>query len=488
MKFFTAFVCLLLLVQAGQVFSQQTAFKQTGFEQTGFIQTALEQTASREASPDLTEKRDAGGTIVHGLIAAGETLISHALFMAGNRIYGYSWASPNLRPIRYNLTVPWEWEDTDGFLVNNFGHPFQGALYFTAGRANGFGFYPSALFNTFGSFTWEAFAESNPASINDFYYTTISSMAAGEMIYRLYVEACASGIPWGLALFINPMAGLHRLITGWTPPDAPKNLYELRIFAGGGYANLNSEISNGAEKIFAYKGGFGDIGFRAIYGNPFEQDTMVPYRHFEFTLSFGMNPLKYMDTRLISDGYLFSFSPVYTEKDMMSTGLSLHLDYISQGDFSMFDSGNDQSGNALDWTIKYRHVFTGNVSAQAKLHGGFTFLGVSQYYSPLAGKKLLKHYGYGLNAKTYFSLDLTKFGRFEFSGLFYSLWTYPGTSEVSKGFVYWLFADLTYSCLITQHFSAGVTGFLALERGTYRGFPGTNKMNKTAKLFVAWEL
>ena len=37
----------------------------------------------------------------------------------------------------------WEW-DLDDFTVNQFGHPYQGNNYFTAGRANGLDYWESA--------------------------------------------------------------------------------------------------------------------------------------------------------------------------------------------------------------------------------------------------------------------------------------------------------------------------------------------------------
>ena len=42
----------------------------------------------------------------------------------------------NPHSIKRNLTHRWWW-DTDDFASNQFGHPYQGSLYFNAGRANG---------------------------------------------------------------------------------------------------------------------------------------------------------------------------------------------------------------------------------------------------------------------------------------------------------------------------------------------------------------
>jgi hypothetical protein len=78
-----------------------------------------------------------------------------------------------------NLRHGFEW-DYNGFKVNQFGHPYQGSLYFNAGRANGLSFWESAPLVAFGSATWEYFGERNYAAINDFVTTTMGGMALGE--------------------------------------------------------------------------------------------------------------------------------------------------------------------------------------------------------------------------------------------------------------------------------------------------------------------
>ena len=82
-----------------------------------------------------------------------------------------------------NMKRGWEW-DLDEFTVNQFGHPYQGNNYFTAGRANGLSYWESAALTAFGSGTWEYFGETNQASLNDFINTTLGGIALGEMFHR----------------------------------------------------------------------------------------------------------------------------------------------------------------------------------------------------------------------------------------------------------------------------------------------------------------
>jgi len=437
---------------------------------------------------DVPESRSVGDTIIHGLIASGEALLSNGIVMMFNGfVMQSSWAFPTTKSIRGNFTIPWGWEDTDGFKVNNFGHPYQGSLYFNAGRVNGFGFYESVFFSAFGSFTWEAFFESNHASINDFFTTVPGSLAVGEMLYRLYIEARSAGIPAPIAFFINPMAGFHSLVTGWKPPSTGRNLFQFQTYLSGGYAQTYYSLPDNDHEIFSFKGPYTEVGFNTVYGNPFEQDTKIPYRHFELAMSFGFDLGNYMGIRVISDGYLFSFSPIYTDTNSMSMGLTFNFDFVSMGEFSIYNGTIDQSSSALNWTLKYQRIFSQNTVMQIKYHAGFTFFGVSNYYSPYKGIDL-RNYGYGLNSKLFFNLDNRKLGRLDAALLGYVLLSYPGTSALSGGTVYWLFSDITYSRFVSDHISLGITNSYAMEWGLFDGFPNTWKWHNAVKLFVAWNL
>jgi len=445
-----------------------------------------------EDETDVSSPRGTDETIKHGLIGGAEILLSHAFLTSFNKlVIDFPMALPTSGSVRRSFTDPWIWEDEAGFMVNQIGHPVQGSVSFNAGRVNGFNFYTSAFFSAFGSLTWETFGEGTPSSINDFIVTTFGSLSLGEIAYRLYLEARASGVPWPLTFLFNPIADFHRLVTGWNPPDYGKKLYRLQFRLGAGYNRTNSDIYGHGygQEVSSFRGFYSDIGFSAVYGNPFIQESSVPFEHFEISMFFGMDFAKYIDIRVITDGYLFSFSPVYTDTDMMSTGLSLIFDFVTIGNANMDNSNLNQSAIALDWTVKYQHLFSENTVFQAKAHTGVTYMGVSGYYSPDLGIDL-KNYGYGLNGKFFFTLEQKKMGKIDMSVFGYTLWTYPGTSEITRGSVYWLFTDITYSRIIYKKLSLGVTGSYAMERGIYSkdGFPNSKKSNKAVKFFVAWNV
>lgn len=421
------------------------------------------------------------------LMAGTETLLVNGFFMGlTSYVLNFPWARPTAESIRNNFTQPWQWEETDGFKVNQIGHPYQGALYFTAGRANGFNFYESFLFSALGSFAWEAFGEKQRGSINDMISTTIGAGAIGEMLHLLYLEAYAAGVPAPLAALISPLDGINRLITGKNMETGGGNIYDFSVHAGAGYARVRAVENPGGEDLFSFRGPAGGVGIDVIYGNPFEQHSVVPHKHFELKTMLDMDPGNYFDLRLISDAYLFSFSPVNTETDTMSTGLSLHFDCVSLGKFDMYDSTIDQYSNALDWSLKYQHLFGTHFVFQTKLHGGFTFFGVSEYYSPEAEKRSLKNYGAGTNVKLSFDLDHQKWGLLSASLYHYYLWSFPGIVPFSSGQVFWLFADVSYSYRFTDHLSLGISDHVSLEKAWFDGFPDTEKYANTIKTFVRW--
>ena len=442
---------------------------------------------SQEEAWDIHVQRETGETVKFGFITAGEILITNWLFMALNHMYGSTFPIPTQESLHRNLTQPWIWED-DGFLVNQLGHPFQGGLYYSNARAAGFGFYQSMVFSLFGSATWEAIFENIPSSFNDLITTVPGSFAAGEISYRLYIEAIAMGIPSPLAAILSPAAGMHKLLTGWEPPIAERNMHELRVFAGGGYAKAHSSVEGWEPDIFSFQGPHGGAGLKAIYGNPFEQNTFVPYRHFEFTLSYGAYPGMYQDIRVVSDGYLFAYNPVNTERTSMSTGLTMHMDYTARGRYDVNDSTVNQYSNALNWTLKYQYLFSENTNIQIKGHAGFSFVAASLFDSPNTSEYFLNSYGYGLNGKLFLRFENRILGRFEADFYAYSMWSFPGTFDNSHGFYYWLFTDLTYSRMITRHFSIGITGSLAREWGTHAQLPTNIKLSDTLILFVAWNM
>jgi hypothetical protein len=90
--------------------------------------------------------------------AAGKALLSNFTLSSAVRLQGAEFVNVTGETIQRNLQLSsWRWETGDRFHVNQIGHPYQGSTYFNSSRSNGLGFYPSILFSSFGSYTWEVF-------------------------------------------------------------------------------------------------------------------------------------------------------------------------------------------------------------------------------------------------------------------------------------------------------------------------------------------
>lgn len=65
-----------------------------------------------------------------------------------------------------HLKHGFEWDD-DHLHTNMFDHPYNGSIFFNAGRSTGFNFWQSELFAIGGSAMWEMFMECEYPSTND---------------------------------------------------------------------------------------------------------------------------------------------------------------------------------------------------------------------------------------------------------------------------------------------------------------------------------
>ncbi len=190
-----------------------------------------------------------------------------------------------------NLKYGFEW-DYNSFEINQFGHPYQGGMYFNAGRANGLSFWESAPLAAFGSATWEYFGEKNHASINDFVTTTMGGIALGEMFHRAGWMVRDSSVSESrlkkelLAMVLDPVTGINRFITGEAsrvsenPTDLKPTSTLSDIEAGvqwNGRPNERSVNSTGEPFLGL------NLGYNDIYSTPYK----VPFDAFTVTLRLG---------------------------------------------------------------------------------------------------------------------------------------------------------------------------------------------------------
>jgi Domain of unknown function (DUF3943) len=190
-----------------------------------------------------------------------------------------------------NLKAGFEWDDNP-WMVNQFGHPYQGSDYFTVGRAHGLTFWESASVAAFGSATWEYFAESNRASLNDLINTTLGGITLGEVRHRTAwlirdptLEGSRRSKKEAIAAIIDPFGFLAR----WTSGDAktvsvkPDYLIPSRV----GFGGAAGVIWQGTSVRDAQSQHRGYIEMDLEYGDIRSGKSRTPYEAFTFNFASG---------------------------------------------------------------------------------------------------------------------------------------------------------------------------------------------------------
>jgi hypothetical protein len=399
--------------------------------------------------------------------------------MANRYIAKESWAQVTPESIRENLRGPWEW-DRDEYFTNQFGHPYQGSLYHTAARSNGFGFYPALLFDAFGSAYWELFYETNTPSINDLISTTLGGAALGEMFHRLYLEISHPLV----AFAVSPVDAFNDLIT--RRRQYTRNIHSFRLAFGIGYIyaeqSVEQEQANEYVSLNTRHMVSADIAGTIIYGNPFVQQSRQPYEHFELFLYSSFGYSLWYNLKLLSDAYLFSFSVLDTETKQASTGLSLHYDLFADKQFDFFSQ-------ALDWTCKYRKQFTNGIEIEFKGHIGWTVFNADTFYIHNEYSTLRtteNNYGTGVNMKLIFAVKDRRWGALEMKTFVYEVFNIFKNEDKDSGRNLFMLINADYSFPIGKQISIGVAASMLRHRAHYDHLPDTRKWNNNVKLYIAW--
>lgn len=281
-----------------------------------------------------------------------------------NYIANESWAKISIQSLKNNIDHGWV-IDEDKFDVNQFGHPYQGALVYTSARAQGLNFWQSIPYPVLSSFIWEIGMETEYPSINDMITTPMSGITYGEISHRLSLlilgnrPTVANEIG---AFIVNPSLGLNRLIHGKKRyPFAGLNAYDYHggISLGGGSFLLDSK-SLLFPQTFAR--------FHIFYGNPFDKAALTkPFDYFTFVgiVNFG---IKEFVGEVYSSGLLIRINSFARPNYSRLVGIFKNYDFMNHDDFKVSSSS---IGLGLIQNIKFPHRFSlfNEISASAIILG-----------------------------------------------------------------------------------------------------------------------
>ena len=235
--------------------------------------------------------------------------------------------------IKENFKHGFEWDD-DHLHTNMFDHPYNGSIFFNAGRSNGFNFWQSELFAIGGSAMWEMFMEKEYPSTNDIIATPIGGAALGEVLYRtsdlILDDRSSGGERFGrelAAFLVDPMKGINRIVTGaaWKKRATSGRRFgippiSVELSLGGRYLSLieNDEGSRA--------GAVAEINID--YGDRFAESTKAPYDYFSFLMELQGIKSQPLLSRVEIIGRLLS-KEIVKKKDMdLNVGLYQHFDFF----------------------------------------------------------------------------------------------------------------------------------------------------------------
>jgi len=339
----------------------------------------------------------------------GEMLIFNTGLWAYNRYYkGYSWARINPSSMISNIGSDWEW-DADQFHINQFGHPYQGAMYYSSARYHGHDVYVSTAYTMVGSLQWEYFMETEKPSYNDVVTTTLGGAMLGEITYRLsnaMLDPHSSGIERVArevgATAVNPVNGLNRLISGETfrtttirtHPRLNRDDLVLRLSSGGVLPGFNS--ANDEERTSRHTLPRANTEFLVMYGDQFNSTSPYDY----FILNLGLNVVKQPVSTVSARAQIASWE-IYSsgrQKGILLVGQN--FDYLENGVYKLGVSGLG---------VGYAHIRKWGKNWFHSLHtevGAIPLGGVSTEYFRVANRD------YNLGGGAY-SYSLLIFGQYD---------------------------------------------------------------------------
>ena len=384
-----------------------------------------------------------------------------------------NWANVSSKSWWSNLQKGFEY-DGDNFLTNNFSHPYHGALFFNAGRSNGYDFWESSAFSLAGSAVWEFFGETFRPAFNDWIYTGVGGANLGEIFYRLssmVTDNRATGSErvwseiWGTLL--NPVRGFNRAITGemgqnfdnpeWSRPE------DFLITFDGGTRSLDKD---GDEK-YTSKEVEGLFTLNLAYGNRFK--VKKPFDFFGF--EFGIASNKPHFTTMNSTGFLFGWE-LEERKHRLDVSLDFNFNDLIKEEISETDTV--YKGFLFGSTQVFPHLSSKfPIGEKTNLVTRFGINGImigstpNDFYVDVEGRT--NDFGPGVGTRLYAAIQN---GIWNYVSLmYYGAWIWTQSQpDNSKHHIHFLVLEAQYP--LTKYFSIGFSTGVYWRNSYYDSYEG----------------
>ena len=355
--------------------------------------------------PDTTHFHPHRNALYHTL---GQT---YTIWAMNYYVLNQTWAAISIQTLRDNIETGWVWDD-DPFDVNQVGHPTQGAMVYTAARAQGLSYWQSILYPTLSSFIWEIGMENESPSINDMVTTPTSGTAFGEIMHRMSILTLGKGKikpAWRQVLsgVINPGGyGLNRIIFG---TDIHKNYhYEptpvlAGISLGGGPGFEDDSPENKLPRRF--------IRFNIAYGNPFSKHPhFKPFDNFMFIAILNMGRKDYVG-EIYASGMITRLYQYEGKRYRSTIGIFHNYNFMNNDDYKV-SSSSVGPGMMHDITL------TPQLSLRTQLATSFIFMGsagdISDETNENGDEVRDYHFGQGFSGKLLTKISWAERGEFYF--------------------------------------------------------------------------
>ena len=368
------------------------------------------------------------------------TAINVGVHLFDRFVLNEEFSQTTLNTLKRNFTDGMVW-DNDFFVTNMFAHPYHGNLYFNAARSNGLTFWESAPYALGGSLMWEFLGETEPPAINDVIATSCGGMALGEMTHRLsrtILDDRDRG--WrrfwreAAATIINPIQGLHRIISGdaWRVKSRNYRYHDFNeipvdvsFSVGWRYLADDGALFRGVHSPY--------LNFTLCYGVPCDGDGhKTPYDFFDLDATFSVGGGQKMVNNISILGRLWS-TPVVDKKNMAAEfGIYQHFNY--------YDSNPIEDGSELTpYRISEAAGFGPGFILSMPQAGALTLMEQRFFVSGiLLGGTKSDHFnvierdynmGSGFSIKSRTQLDFGRFGRIMLNAKYFRLYTWKGYED-----------------------------------------------------------
>jgi hypothetical protein len=269
-------------------------------------------------------------------LAFGEVLLVNVAMWQYSYWAGADYAKISTDSIQDNFRKGWI-VDTDGFWTNQFGHPYEGSLFFNAARSTGHGPYESFAVSFIGSAFWESFMETQSPSVNDQITTPFGGSVFGEVLWRMYrlVVDSAGPRPSGWrklgALAVNPLAGVNQFLFGerYHGPTLlpPSWMGEFHFGAVIG-ASLTDERTGAREREV---GPWANLAAHVTYGMPGDPDLRLkaPFDHFDARIGYSFTDASEPSASMLIRGLLVGDTIESGDAPLGLWGLFTSYDVVS---------------------------------------------------------------------------------------------------------------------------------------------------------------